>query len=78
MMEQDTGERTASDSPRDLFGNPTMTIDEAARLYGVPPLILRKAIERGEFVATPATEGQELLSRAAVLEWLKRRSAGWA
>lgn len=78
MTEPNTGERTAAESPRDLFGSPTMTVDEVARLYGVPPLIIRKAIERGEITVTPAADGQELLNRAAVLEWLKRRSAGWA
>jgi excisionase family DNA binding protein len=78
MAGQHDDTHATSDSPNDLFGPPKLTLDEVARLYGVPPLIIRKAIERGELVATPAKEGQELLSRAAVLEWLKRRRGGWA
>lgn len=63
---------------RDRFGGPTMTLDEVAQLYGVPVAILRRAIERGDLPLTETNTGQEALSRAAVLTWLKRRRAGWA
>ena len=56
-----------------------MTVDEVARLYGVPPAILRRAIERGELTSVSDCAGaRPLLSRAAVLAWLKERRAGWA
>lgn len=63
---------------RDRFGGPTMTINEVAQLYGVPAAILRRAIERGDLSLAATADGQEALSRAAVLTWLKRRRAGWA
>jgi excisionase family DNA binding protein len=63
---------------RDRFGGPTMTVDEVAQLYGVPVPILRRAIERGDLQPAEGVGGQETLSRAAVLTWLKRRRAGWA
>jgi excisionase family DNA binding protein len=78
MTGQHDDTHATSDSSHDLFGPPTLTLDEVARLYGVPPLIIRKALERGELAATSAKDGQDLLSRAAVLEWLKRRRDGWA
>ena len=78
MGDQQLDEYATSETPRDPFVNPTLTIDEATRLYGLPQVIVRKAIERGELTVTLAANGQELLSRSAVLEWLKRRSAGWA
>lgn len=78
MADHDSGGRPPSDSPRDLFGQAALTIDEAARLYGVPPLIIRKAIERGDLAVTTGAGRQEFLDRAAVLEWLKRRRSGWA
>ena len=78
MTGQHDDTHATSDSPHDLFGPPALTLDEVARLYGVPSLIIRKAIERGELAATHTKDGQDLLSRAAVLEWLKRRRDGWA
>jgi len=63
---------------RDRFGGPTMILDEVAQLYGVPVAILRRAIGRGELALAATADGQEVLSRAAVLTWLKRRRAGWA
>lgn len=63
---------------RDRFGGPTMTLDEVAQLYGVPAAILRRAIERGDLPLAENASGQEVLSRAVVLTWLKRRRAGWA
>ncbi len=55
-----------------------MTVEAFAQLYGVPPAILRRAIGRGELALVPAEDGAELLERAAVVAWLKRRHAGWA
>ena len=78
MIGQYDGAHTTSDSAHDLFGPPTLTLDEVARLYGVPPLIIRKAIERGDLAVTQTADGQVLLSRAVVLEWLKQRRGGWA
>jgi excisionase family DNA binding protein len=63
---------------RDRFGGPTMTVEEVAQLYGVPVAILRRAVERGDLPRAATADGQEVLSRAAVLTWLKRRRAGWA
>jgi excisionase family DNA binding protein len=63
---------------RDRFGGPAMTVEQVAQLYGVPAAILRRAIERGELPLAATADGQEALSRAAVLTWLKRRRAGWA
>ena len=60
------------------LGAQSMTVDEVARLYGVPPPILRRAIERGDLVTLTHEGGQERLDRSAVLAWLKTRRAGWA
>lgn len=65
-------------SAQERLGAQTMTVDQVARLYGVPPAILRRAIERGDLVVVPGATGPDLLSRAAVLAWLKQRRAGWA
>ena len=60
------------------LGSQSMAVDEVARLYGVPPPILRRAIERGELVPVDDATGPERLDRSAVLAWLKARRAGWA
>lgn len=67
-----------SGATQDRLGAQTMTVDEVARLYGVPPAILRRAIERGELTPVSDVPASVLLSRAAVLAWLKERRAGWA
>jgi len=69
---------TIPEGARDRFGGPTMTFDEVAQLYGVPVAILRRATERGDLPLAETTDGRDVLSRAAVLTWLKRRRAGWA
>lgn len=79
MSDRPTGDDDAiPEGGRDRFGGPTMTIAEVAQLYGVPAAILRRAIERGDLPLAENADGQEALSRAAVLTWLKRRRAGWA
>ena len=67
-----------SGATQDRLGAQTMTVDEVARLYGVPPAILRRAIERGDLVSVSDAPAPPSLSRAAVLAWLKERRAGWA
>ena len=67
-----------SGATQDRLGAQTMTVDEVARLYGVPPAILRRAIERGELAPVADAPAPVLLSRADVLAWLKERRAGWA
>jgi hypothetical protein len=74
----DTEKEEPSGATQDRLGAQTMTVDEVARLYGVPPAILRRAIERGELTPVPDAPAPGLLSRAAVLAWLKERRAGWA
>jgi excisionase family DNA binding protein len=67
-----------SGATQDRLGAQTMTVEEVARLYGVPPAILRRAIERGDLTSVSNAPAPVLLSRAAVLAWLKERRAGWA
>lgn len=67
-----------SGATQDRLGAQVMAVDEVARLYGVPPAILRRAIERGELIPVQDAPSAALLSRAAVLAWLKERRAGWA
>ncbi len=60
------------------LGAQSMTVDEVARLYGVPPAILHRAIERGDLAPVSDAAGPGRLDRSAVLAWLKARRAGWA
>ena len=76
--DKDKDKEEPSGATQDRLGAQTMTVDEVARLYGVPPAILRRAIERGDLTPVSNAPAPPLLSRAAVLAWLKERRAGWA
>lgn len=78
MSGRSTDDDAIPEGTRDRFGGPSMSLDDVAQLYGVPVAILRRAVERGDLPLVRDARGQESLSRAAVLTWLKRRRAGWA